>query len=40
MMVNDWQLPFELETAFPQIRDGDDKDIQERLVRLNEEVED
>ena len=40
MMVNDWQLPFELETAFPQIRDGDDKDIQERLVRLNEEEED
>ena len=40
MMVNDWQLPFELETAFPQIKNGDDKDIQERLVRLNEEVED
>ena len=34
MMVNDWQLPFELETAFPQIKDGDDKDIQERLVKL------
>ena len=35
MMVNNWELPFELETAFPQIKDGDDKDIQERLVQLN-----
>ena len=32
---NNWELPFELETAFPQIKDGDDKDIQERLVQLN-----
>ena len=34
MMVNDWQLPLNLETAFPQIKNGDDKDIQERLVKL------
>ena len=34
MMVNDWQLPFELETAFPQVKDGDQKDDENKLVRL------
>ena len=38
MMVNNWELPFELETAFPQIKNGDDKDIQERLVKLNQSI--
>ena len=38
MMVNNWELPFELETAFPQIKNGDDKDIQERLVKLNQDI--
>ena len=34
MVQNDWQLPFETETALPQIKSGDDKDIQEKYVAL------
>ena len=36
MVQNDWQLPFETETALPQIKSGDDKDIQEKFVTLPE----
>ena len=35
MIANDWQLPFEIETAFPQIKDGPNKEQQDILVQLN-----
>ena len=40
MIANDWQLPFEVETAFPQIKDGDNKEQQDILVQLNVEGDD
>jgi len=35
MVVNDWQLPFNLEYAFPQIKDGKYKEAQDHLVKLD-----
>mgnify|MGYP001228631183 FL=1 len=34
MLNNDWQLPVELTTAFPQIKSGDNKEPQDKLVKL------